>query len=90
MRGEFREITPPERAVYTERWGGDGPEALDTLVLNEEDGKTRLVATVLFASQEVRDRALETGMPEGWAASYDLLEKHLSGMARGREQSEAA
>src|ERR687885_209634 len=28
MRGEYREIVPPERLVYTERWGGEWPEAL--------------------------------------------------------------
>jgi uncharacterized protein YndB with AHSA1/START domain len=26
MRGEYREVTPPERLVSTESWGGAGPK----------------------------------------------------------------
>jgi uncharacterized protein YndB with AHSA1/START domain len=81
MRGEFREVTPPERLVHTEVWGGDWPDTLNTLVLSEGGGRTTLAATVLFASREVRDRALETPLLEGWAASHDRLERYLQMMA---------
>lgn len=77
MRGVYKEIAPPERLVHTEAWGGDWPETLNTLVLTEEDGKTTLVATVLYPSKEARDRALGTGMKEGWSASYDRLDEQL-------------
>jgi uncharacterized protein YndB with AHSA1/START domain len=30
MTGEFREVSPPERLVNTESWGGDYPETLNT------------------------------------------------------------
>ncbi len=36
-----REITPPERLVSTESWGGNWPETVNTLVLSEKDGKTK-------------------------------------------------
>jgi uncharacterized protein YndB with AHSA1/START domain len=78
MTGEYREVSPPERLVYTERWGGDWPEALNTLVLTEEGGKTRTVATVLYPSQDARDKAIGTGMEDGWAISYDRLDEHLA------------
>jgi uncharacterized protein YndB with AHSA1/START domain len=45
MRGEYREIVPPERLVHTESWGGDWPDTLNTLVLTERDGKTTIVCT---------------------------------------------
>lgn len=77
MRGVYREIVPPERLVNTESWGGDWPETLNTLVLTEEDGKTTMVCTVLYPSKEARDKALATGMKEGWAQSYDRLDEHL-------------
>ena len=44
MRGVYREIIPTERLVNTEWWGGDWPETLNTLLLAEEDGKTRISA----------------------------------------------
>ena len=81
MRGVYREITPPKRLVSTESWGGDWPETLNTLVLTEEDGKTTMTCTVLYASKETRDAALGTGMKEGWSASYDRLDKYLRRMA---------
>src|SRR5712692_2914040 len=49
MRGVYREVSPPERVVQTEAF--DDPwypgEALGTVVLVEEDGKTTLTTTML-------------------------------------------
>ena len=81
MRGVYQEIVPPERLVSTESWGGDWPETLNTLVLSEEDGKTTITQWVLYPSKEARDAALETGMKEGWSASYDHLDVYLRTMA---------
>jgi uncharacterized protein YndB with AHSA1/START domain len=81
MRGEYREITPPERLVSTESWGGDWPETLNTLILTEDDGKTTMTQTVLYPSTEARDAALETGMKEGASESFDRLAAHLRTMA---------
>jgi uncharacterized protein YndB with AHSA1/START domain len=81
MRGEYREIVPPERLVSTEAWGGDWPETLNTLVLAEENGKTTMTQTILYASKEARDAALQTGMKDGAAQSYDRLEDYLRTVA---------
>ena len=77
MRGVYQEITPPERLVNTESWGGDWPETLNTLILTEEDGKTTITQSGLYPSKEARDAALNTGMEEGWSASYDRLAEYL-------------
>jgi uncharacterized protein YndB with AHSA1/START domain len=77
MRGEYREVAPPERLVSTESWGGDWPETLNTLLLSEEDGRTTVTQTMLFPSREARDAALATGMKEGVSQSYDRLDTYL-------------
>ncbi len=77
MRGEYREVAPPERLVSTESWGEDWPETLNTLILSEEDGKTTLTTTMLYPSQETRDAALETGMKDGATVSFDRLAEYL-------------
>ncbi len=78
MRGVWREVVPPERLVRTESWGEDWPETLNTLVLTEEvPGQTLMTCTVLYPSQEARDRALSTGMKKGWAQSYDRLDDYF-------------
>jgi uncharacterized protein YndB with AHSA1/START domain len=81
MRGEYREVTPPERLVSTESWGGDWPETINTVTLSEEDGKTTITQTVLYPSREARDAALETGMKDGVSLSFNRLAEHVRTMA---------
>jgi uncharacterized protein YndB with AHSA1/START domain len=80
MGGVYREIVRPERLVATEKF--DDPwyegEALDTTVLVEQDGKTTLTTTVLYASREVRDAVLKSPMETGVAESYDKLAELLA------------
>jgi uncharacterized protein YndB with AHSA1/START domain len=82
MGGDYREIAPPERLVATESF--DDPwysgEALDTIVLVEEGGKTTATTTVLYESEEIRDAVLESGMARGVAESYDMLAEYLASM----------
>src|SRR5712664_3417116 len=81
MRGVYREVTPPERLVATESWGGNWPETLNTVILSEKDGKTTITQTVLYPSKEARDAALETGMKSGVSASVDRLAEYLGGLS---------
>ena len=81
MRGAYKEITPPERLVSTESWGGQWPETLNTLVLSEKGGRTTITSTVLYPSKEARDAALQTGMKEGVSQSFDRLAECLRTMA---------
>jgi uncharacterized protein YndB with AHSA1/START domain len=73
--GEYREIVPPSRLVFTEIFA-DFPESVSivTTDLTTEDGKTRMTATVRYPSREVRDMVLGTGMATGAGISYDRLE----------------
>ena len=75
FHGEYREIVPPERVVFTEIYDpfpDDG--SLVTSVLTEEGGKTRLTVTARYRTKEVRDFVIGTGMEKGAAISYDRLE----------------
>ena len=80
MGGVYLEIVVPERIVSTEKF--DDPwyegEAVGTMQLVEEDGRTTLVQTIRYASKEVRDAVLQSPMETGVAASYDQLEKVLA------------
>ncbi|APW61356.1 SRPBCC family protein [Paludisphaera borealis] len=81
MSGVYKEVTPPDRLVSTESWGGGWPETLKTLTLSEEDGKTTVTSTVLYPSKEARDAALQTGMKEGVNASFDRLAEYVQTLA---------
>jgi len=78
MRGVYREIVPPERSVHVESFDDFPGESLVTAVLVEQGGKTTLTATVLYASQEVRDAVIQSGMEHGAAESYDKLAELLA------------
>jgi uncharacterized protein YndB with AHSA1/START domain len=75
FRGEYREIMPPSRLVFTEIFE-DFPDSVSvvTAELTDEGGKTRLTATVRYPSLAVRDMVLASGMSTGAGISYDRLE----------------
>ena len=71
FRGEFREVVPPERLVYTFEFEGmPGHIVVDTITFEEHDGKTTILSTSLFESVEDRDGMLESGMESG---AYRIL-----------------
>ena len=78
FRGEFREIVPPEKIVWTfEYEGAPGQIAVETLTLEERDGKTTLTAISDAGSKEARDAILESGMQEGAAETWDRLAEYV-------------
>jgi len=86
MGGVFREISPLERVVATERFDDAWypGEALNTTVLVENGGITNVTITVRYESKEARDTARRSGMEHGMAAGYDRLEELLSSMLAER------
>jgi len=79
LGGVYREIVAPERIVATEKFDQSWypGEAVGTLVLIEQGGKTTLTQTILYESREARDGVLKSGMETGVVASYDRLAKLL-------------
>ena len=87
MKGEFREVIPPERLVFTNiAIDQDGKHLLEgetTVILSESNGKTTLtlqthaIGLVPIASQML------AGMEAGWNQSIDkLAELFLRSVAR--------
>ena len=83
FRGEYREIVAPERIVSTfEFEGAPGQICVDTLTLEEHDGKTTLTTRSLFDSVEARDGMLSSGMETGANESLDHLAELLASWTR--------
>ena len=83
--GEYREISPPGRIVFTEIFE-QYPDtvSLVTTELTQEGKQTRMTATVRYPSQEVRDMVRGTGMERGAGISYDRLEDLLRELQRAQ------
>jgi len=81
--GEYREIAPPDRLVFTEIFA-DFPDTVSvvTSVFADEGKKTRMTVTVDYGTREVRDTVLGTGMARGAGISYDRLDDLVRELAR--------
>jgi uncharacterized protein YndB with AHSA1/START domain len=79
FHGEYREIVPDERLVWTEVYEGapDGEPALVTATFSEQDGRTTLSLLTEVESRSVRDMIIETGMEVGVQEQMEILDEIL-------------
>ena len=83
FRGEIREFAPPERMVQTFEFEGmPGHISVETLTLEERNGKTLWTAHSMFASPEDRDGMLQSGMEGGMRETMDRLAELLEAQRR--------
>jgi uncharacterized protein YndB with AHSA1/START domain len=81
FHGEYREIVPNERIVYTEVLdGAPGANALTTVTFTEAAGRTTLAILVRYDSRQDRDAHLDY-MDDGLREALDLLERAASALA---------
>jgi uncharacterized protein YndB with AHSA1/START domain len=82
FRGEFREIVPPERIVWTfEYEGAPGHVSVETVTFDEHEGRTTLTARAVYGSMAERDAVLQSGMESGAAETWDRLAEYLPKLA---------
>ncbi|MPZ60028.1 MAG: ATPase [Propionibacteriales bacterium] len=80
FRGVIHDVAAPERVVQTfEFEGAPGQVSLETLTLEEVDGKTQYVAVSVFQSVEDRDGMVQSGMQEGASETMDRLAEIVEG-----------
>jgi uncharacterized protein YndB with AHSA1/START domain len=75
FHGTYLELVPNERIVCTEVYEGmpEG-EAVNTMTITEQDGRTTLTILVQHQNQEHRDAHINSGMEAGMQDAMDLLE----------------
>ncbi|WP_127794856.1 SRPBCC domain-containing protein [Agromyces sp. LHK192] len=72
--GEYREVSPPERLVFT--WGspGESDAPVITVTLRDLDGeRTEMLFHVLGVDAQPGDDDVH----DGWSSAFDMLEGHL-------------
>lgn len=79
--GEYKELTPPSRLVYTQIFEPMAAAGAVTVTFDEHDGKTQLVSHELYPSKEARAGALASGMEHGMRETMDQLEDLVSGLS---------
>ena len=88
FHGEYREIEPYDRLVSTEAYEGipnpDENATVNTMTLDEDNGRTTVTILVQCPSREVRDAMIDSGMEAGM---QDALSTSWS-RSRSRSASE--
>ena len=79
FRGEFREVVPSERVVWTFEYVPlPGHISVETMTLTEREGRTLLVVRDQFSSKEDLDGMVNSGMESGARESYERLDEVLA------------
>jgi len=75
VRGEYREVDPPRRLVFTWTWPRTTPEreSLVTIELREAPGGTELV----FRHEKFFDAAVRDNHLRGWSGTLEKLARAL-------------
>jgi len=82
FHGVYREVVPNERIVQTEIYeGAPEAEALNTLTLAENAGRTSVTLLMQLENKQHRDAVIESGMEDGLQDALDLLEEVAASLA---------
>lgn len=84
--GEYLEVVPNERLVYTDvpnatiaEWQGEPPQPRRNVVrFADRDGKTAVTLRIEFATEADRERMLTFGMHKGLSQALDRLEELIA------------
>jgi uncharacterized protein YndB with AHSA1/START domain len=79
FEGRFGEVTPKEKLVQTFEWDGMPAHTIrETAIFQDAGyGRTKVVLTSLFFTQEERDGMMQSGMEGGMAESHEALDRLL-------------
>jgi uncharacterized protein YndB with AHSA1/START domain len=75
LTGTFAEVTDSRiahRESFDPDWTGGATDVVTEF--REQDGRTQVRMTMTYSSQQARDKVGATGMAEGMAAGYDVLD----------------
>jgi uncharacterized protein YndB with AHSA1/START domain len=87
FHGEYRELVPNERIVWTEFFEGvpegvseEDATTVNTATLTETDRRTTLTVLIQAPNKIARDAIIDSGMEAGMQDAYDLLEEVASSL----------
>jgi uncharacterized protein YndB with AHSA1/START domain len=75
--GEYLEIDPPRRLVFTWAWGSQDPGERRQLVEVEFDDQGDGTTTVVLTNRGLPDEESKRAHRDGWQASFDNLDRLL-------------
>jgi uncharacterized protein YndB with AHSA1/START domain len=77
--GQYREVIPEKRIVWTNDEAGEGNGPVTTVTFAESGGKTLVVLTDLYPSKDALDEAIASGSTGGFGEQFEQLDALLGG-----------
>jgi uncharacterized protein YndB with AHSA1/START domain len=74
--GEYIEIDPPNKIVFTQNVPGLEPMSTITITLSQDGSKTQMV----FKQSEIASKQMRDGGLKGWAPVFDRLTEYIGNL----------
>jgi uncharacterized protein YndB with AHSA1/START domain len=78
LRGNYREITPPSKLVYTWHWEGNATLGLENSLVTVEFIEFGGSTEIRLTHENLPSEQVSEDHRHGWSGSFDKLEKHLA------------
>lgn len=75
--GEYLEVKPPARLVWTNEEGGEGG-FVTTVTFEDLGNQTRVIMHDRYATKEALDEAIASGSTSGFTESFGQLDETLT------------
>ncbi|MFT3706440.1 MAG: SRPBCC family protein [Archangium sp.] len=76
--GNYREVTPHSRLVWTNEEGGPENAAITTATFDAQGEKTLVTVTDLYPSKKALDEAIASGSTDGMPVQLDQLDEFVN------------
>jgi uncharacterized protein YndB with AHSA1/START domain len=85
--GEYIEVVPPSKIVWTFTWGG-APEdvSVETATFEDLGGRTRITSVSQYKTLEALQGMAQSGMEEGMIETYGRLDDLLRRLHKGENK----
>jgi uncharacterized protein YndB with AHSA1/START domain len=77
VRGRYREVTPPEKLVYTWQWEGNPELTVGTSLVTVEFISADTSTEIRLTHEQLPSIESRDDHGHGWSGTFDKLEKYL-------------
>jgi uncharacterized protein YndB with AHSA1/START domain len=77
VRGQYREVTPPAKLVYTWRWEGNPELTVGTSLVTVEFISAGTSTEIHLTHEQLPSIESRDHHGQGWSGTFDKLEKYL-------------
>jgi uncharacterized protein YndB with AHSA1/START domain len=77
LRGQYREVTPPAKLIYTWQWEGNPELAAGTSLVTVQFLPTGAATEVRLTHERFLSTEARDDHGRGWSGTFDKLEKYL-------------